>query len=101
MENNFKCPECNKEYFIPKYSIRSVSGQIKFFEDNKINSKEIVCKDDKEPLLSIKNKGELGFNFGKFQAMSPLEKQASLRKRARADGKKIFKQNGYDNPRNN
>lgn len=79
MANNFECPSCKKEYFIPEYSYNGVNYKNKYRD-------VIVCADEnckQEKLIPIPKEFQGYSTFNpKIANMSPSEKGAYFKKRS-------------------
>lgn len=87
MEDNFRCINCDTETFVTAYEIKFVSGSVLYYAKS---GDELKCTRCKSKLIPIPKKGNIETNFAKFNALSPTEKQQSLRKRARLHGKNLL-----------
>ncbi len=78
MNNNFKCTECENEFFISSYTI-NVKGEYK------VKNKLIQCLECKseviEPIECKPDYSSIG--FGKFGSMSDEDKKKVIRKRSK------------------
>lgn len=83
MRNNFKCPKCNKEFFIQKHTTVFKNGDLVNIEEK--TGKEIICPDCKIKMKYIYEEGPCTANYGSFSSLTPMEKQLALRKRSRED----------------
>lgn len=81
----FICNKCNKIVETQKYSVK-IKGSKLINIDNS-TKKEILCCEEAMEFLD-ENKGPINVNFGKFNSMTPLERQQVLRKRSQDDAKK-------------
>lgn len=82
----FKCTKCDNEINCSKF--RTVIKNGKLINIDLSTNKEIVCKCGSEMTFQpIEGEFE-STNYGKFSAMSPLERQKTLRKRSQEDAKK-------------
>ena len=81
----FKCPICGKETECSKF--RTVSRGNKLININLNTNKEIICECGSQMNFQP-IEGDFESAYGKFSALSPLERQLSLRKRSQEDAKK-------------
>jgi len=86
--NNFFCPKCKKEVFIPSYSIKVKDGDSIYLE----KGKEIKCSDCKVGLEPIPKEGEFNINYTKFFALPAEEKKKILKARSKRDYEKTYKE---------
>lgn len=82
----FKCPNCGKEIECSKF--RTVSRGSKLITIDLNTNKEIVCECGSQMIFQPIEGDFESTNYGKFSALSPLERQLSLRKRSQEDAKK-------------
>lgn len=85
MENNFKCPDCGEEIFIPNYQIFCPGG-VPVYKD-KSTGEEITCKCSKK-MIPIDKPGEYNVLFGKFESMDGQRKSDYFQKLSSEENKK-------------
>jgi len=77
-ENNFKCPETGKEFFISNYTIGYTDRKV--YRDK--DMKELVNPANNVPLVPIEKGGEFKANIGRFEGMSTADKHKTIKKRS-------------------
>jgi len=97
MENNFKCPKTNKEFFIPRHiTVMSSDGAI--YKDK--YGKELINPDNGEKLVPI----EKNFDYSEMNLMigtgndkdGRAKRTEMLKKRSKEHFKKHIKEDKYE-----
>ena len=83
MENNFKCQDCNIEFFIPRYSFQITQDVIIYV--NPQSKAFITCpRCESNHVDTVQRSGDLStVLYGKFASASDEDKKSMLRKRAK------------------
>lgn len=98
--NNFKCTKCNNEFFVQKYSssvdVETLKSIYKEYRSKKILACPSCLSEELEFIYPILEGDIAPLRFQKFGSMTPVEKQAFLRKRSKEDAKKQQYVQGYN-----
>ena len=83
VENNFKCLDCNTEFFIPSYSFQITQHKNKYTDSS--SKQPVQCSHCKSGNVeTLQRSGDLtGVLYGKFSSASDEDKRTMLRKRAK------------------